>query len=97
MRQLPSGTWAEREFSFRVPYLSLWSNRPSNAELEGCLFLLSLSETTGVDFDLRLVFTSDADYEFWVAECNDYNRSNDLGCGYYPALPEPEPTADAAE
>ena len=97
MRQRTSGTWAMREFSFRVPYLSLWSNRPSNAELEECLYLLSLSETTGVDFDLRLVLTSDADYEFWIGECNDYDRRNGLGCGYYPALPEPEPTDDVAE
>ena len=86
-----------REFTLRIQSLRGWTDRPSNAELDGCLYLLSLSETTGVDFDLRLVLTSDADYEFWIGECNDYARRNDLGCGYYPALPESEPTADAAE
>ena len=42
------------------------------------------SGTTGVDYDWRLVFTGDIDYQFYLNQCAQYNRRNNLGCGYYP-------------
>ena len=48
------------------------------------------SEANGVDYDWRLVLTGDIDYQFYLNQCAQYpRRGGEIGCGYYPALPQP--------